>query len=623
MTTPRPPSPGSRLSLALLLAALSPAPAAAEPPGPVLVATYRGIGGQLAAAVGPGREPGSERLYAGYLYNDDTFEVTSIDPATGAYEVLRNPVPGEFGVRSMLLGPDGNVYLGTLPKAHLQRVETRTGRIVDLGRPAPGEEMIWDLALGADGKLYGGTSPSARLVRYDPRAGKLEDLGRMHPTEQYLRYVAASADGWVYAGVGSTRMDIVAYRISSGEHRLILPADRPQPGFAEVWAGADGKAFALAGKQVYRLDGWTAAPIDGKDAAPRSRPLRTKDGRSLALRSGALEAKGPAGSSAALSYAYAGRDQQVFRLGLGPDGRVYGSTMLPARLVRLDEERGRFDDLGELGGGEVYSFLGLGKQLLMAGYAVGAPLLRYAPGEPFAPGASPNPARVHYPGADESWRPLAMVAGPGGKAWIGAIPGYGKTGGPLVAWDAERGQVEERVPVPDQSLSALAVWKERLVGGTAVKGGSGAKATAAAAKVFVWEPAAGKVLFDLEPVPGAPIVDNLAVVGDVLWGIAGSTYFSVDLGTRQVKVRRPLPFLGGTVFGALAAGPDGRLWGLAGGPKGGVFALDPASGEASLVVKMPRPITGGFATRGRYIYFACGAEVYRYHLPEAQGARRK
>lgn len=585
------------------------------------VARYTGQGGQFASAVAPGPTPGTERLYASYLYLDDTFEVLSIDPATGSYQVLKNPTPGEYGVRAMVAGPDGNVYVGTLPHAHLLRLDTRTQRLVDLGRPSSSEEFIWDLAFGTDGRLYGVTSPNAHLVRLDPRSGRLQDLGRLDPHEQMARRVATSADGFVYAGIGTGRMNVAAYRIADGERREILPAAHQGSGLAEVYRAADGQAYAIAGTQHFRLVGWEARPIAASEAPPRVPSNVTRGGRAVSLHRDAVRSHDlGTGVTSAEPFTYPGRDLALFRLALGPDQRLYASTMLPSRLLRLDEAAGRFEEVGELGDGEVYSFLALGGRLLMAAYSCGAPLLAYTPGKAFGAGPPANPARVRYPGDDERWRPLALAPGPDGLAYAGAIPGYGKLGGPLVAWDvaADRIPFAESV-VKDQGISALTAWRDLIVGGTTVKGGSGRSATTSTAKIFVWDPRTRRMVFEVE-VAGASSVDSLAVGADgLVYGLAEHQSLVFDPAGRAAPRRTELPFRGGTVYGALAPGPDGRLWGLGGHPAAGVFSIDPGSGLVKLQARPPAPITGGLAIRGQFLYFLGGSTLYRLALPTRTG----
>src|SRR6185437_6189103 len=101
-----------------------------------LLGRYRGWGGLVASAVAPGREPGSERLYASFLYNDSTIDVIAVDPGTGAAQVFHSPIAGDFGARNMAVGPDGNVFLGTLPHAHFLKLDRHLGKLIDLGQPS-------------------------------------------------------------------------------------------------------------------------------------------------------------------------------------------------------------------------------------------------------------------------------------------------------------------------------------------------------------------------------------------------------------------------------------------------------------------------------------------------------
>ena len=336
----------------------------AQAPGSFeLLAKYKNLGGLVASAVGPGPTPGSQRFYQSYLYIDNTIDVVAIDPATGKVDVFPNPAPTESGARCMAVGPDGNVYLGTLPGAHLLKLDVKAGKLIDLGRPASTESYIWDINFAPDGKLYGATYPQSKLIRYDPKTGKSEDLGRMDPVEQYAHFVAGSDDGFVYIGIGTSKANIAAYRVSTGEHREIVPAEFQVVGQGNVYRGKDGKVYGTVPGHTFRMDGWTAVPIDAKDAAPSG-----KDNR-------AAEAK-PVG--------YEGNWLPLFRIGFAPDGELYGSSILPIDLVKLDRSKHALLDLGRIGGGEVYSFLAHDKRLIMAAYAGDAPLMLFDPAQPFS-----------------------------------------------------------------------------------------------------------------------------------------------------------------------------------------------------------------------------------------------
>ncbi len=606
MTTPR------VLIVVSLLAGL----AAADEGQFARVASYVGQGALVASAVAPGPRPGSERFFASFLYVNDTFEVASIDPDSGDFELLRNPIDGEYGARCMTVGPDGNVYLGTLPGAHFVKLDTKLRRLVDLGRPSRTESFVWDIAFGSDGRLYGVTQPNAKLVRYDPRSGAVEDLGRMDAEEEIGRYVATSADGFVYVGIGTRRMNVVAYAIATGEHRPILPERFRAIGIAGVFRGADGRVYAVAGAQRFRLDREEATPVAATPG--RAYPNRLRDGRTVALEHRSLNIVDPKTREVVSHpFAYRGRGLPIFRLGLGPDGYLYASSILPARLLRIGEQA-EIEDLGELGDGEVYQFLAHRGKLLMGAYACAAPLMAYDPSKPFSASQWQNPTLQHFTGDDPTWRPQAFVNGPDGKAYVGAVAGYGKLGGPLCAWNVEASSVDAHTQIiTDQSVSALAVWRQLIVGGTTIAGGSGTKPTQKSAKVFLWDPQNRKMIFSIEPVANAQSVDNLVVApGGLVYGLAGHQLFVFDIERRAVTLVKDLPFPGASLPNTIGVGPDVRIWGLAAHvDASGVFAIDPRTHDVELVARAPQRITAGFAIKEGALWFASGPSIYRFAFP--------
>ena len=465
-----------RTLAAIGLLSLSFSSAAAQGDGGFrLVGTFIGRGGLFASAVGPGPTQGSERFYLSYLYEDSTLEVIGVDPDTGDVHVFQNPAKGEFAARCMVTGPDGNLYLGTYPHGHFLELVTQTEELVDLGAPCvPEEQFIWSVTFGSDGKLYGGTYPHAKLVRFDPNSGLLEDLGRMDPVEEYAHYLAASDDGYIYVGIGTSKANIAAYRIATGEHREILRQEFQVSGQAGVYRGNDGKVYGSVGANHFRLEGWNATRVTEAEASRPFYQNRLQDGRRVVFHGRALQIIDPATKqSVDRPFSYAGRELKLFRICLGPDGSIYGSTELPAYLVRIKAPGSVFDELGSLGSGEIYSLLFHGDRMLMAGYGTAAPLMAYDPAKPFdLENGDGNPQLLHFRGFNEGWRPKAIIEGPDGKVFVGSDAGYGRLGGMLIAWDQKAGTVTGyQNPVRDQSLVGLAVAGKYIVGGTSVIGG--------------------------------------------------------------------------------------------------------------------------------------------------------
>jgi hypothetical protein len=280
----------------------------------------------------------------------------------------------------------------------------------------------------------------------------------------------------------------------------------------------------------------------------------------------------------------------------------------------VDPKGGDLSQLGRLGGGEFYSFLRRGPTLLAAAYGGDAPLMIYRPDQAFRPGAGEgdNPRHVHFDGEDSGWRPQAMIAGPGGRIYLGAVAGYGKLGGPLAIFDPEARRVTcfPHV-VKDQSVVSLAVAGDRIVGGTTTGGGGGSFPTAKEAVLFLWDPTRKEKVFETVPVPGAAEITGLVTAKGKVFGVAGGQdLFVFDPTARQVIHRARLPF-GGVIYNALAPGPGGRLWGLA---PGGIFSIDPDTYAARLEGVYSERITAGFALEGNSLYFAAGARVVQCDL---------
>jgi hypothetical protein len=591
---------------------------AQKPSGFQHLADYVAVGGNFGELVGPAAEPGKERVYAVYSYLDDTFDLVAVDPEKGSYTTYPNPVHGESGSRCQVFGPDKNLYLGTLPGAHLLKFEVKTSNLLDLGCPAKGEQYIWCLTVGPDAKIYGGTYPDAKLITYDPGSGKMADLGRVDPTEQYLHYVAAGTDGFIYGGVGSSHMGIIAYNLATGARTELLPDQFRINGFCQVFSVKDGSVYATAGSLRFKLLEGKAFPVDPKACPSPEAVNRLQDGRLTAVSGGALtimDPKQPSMAPAVKEFHYRGRPMKLFRMGVGPDQTVYLNSMLPSRLVRFKPSSSSFQDIGEIGDGEVYSFLAHGRDLLMGGYGTMAPLMAYDLSLPYAPGAN-NPRKIRPTGVEETWRPLAAVTGPQGddKVYFGGRPGYGKLGANLVEWNPLTGEVATYPsPIQEQSIASLAIYQGMILGGTNIDGGMGSVATQKIADLFLWDPKGHSRVWGGAPLPDATVYDNLVVgPNGLIYGLAGNTFFVFDFPSKSLKYRHSLPFNGGTIYNSLAMGPDGRLWGLS--SVAGVFAINPSTYVVS-VMQAPAAITGGSAFLGRDLYMICGASLYRYTLP--------
>ena len=581
------------------------------------VGDFRGIGHQLVAVVGPGPTPGSERLYASYVYAPKTFDLVAIDPDTGSTEVFPDPTHEEYGAWGMTDGPDGNIYLGTLPHAHFLKLDRKQGALLDLGRPSSSEQYIWDVVFGSDGRLYGVTSPNCKLVTYDPATRRLDDLGRLDPTESYARSVVASDDGFIYVGIGSNRVNIAAYEIRTGQHREILPENVQGKGFARVYRGPNGEIFGAYGTHKFRLTQWSATELEPGLTAPAAAltTLRDKRDLSLSVKSGALivTAKNPS-THANVDHetAYSGHSLSLARIGFGPDGLLYGSSELPASLIRANANQQSLEEIGSLGSGEVYSFLSYRQRLLIGAYSDLSSLMSYQPALPFqAARESGNPVLVSIENS-AGWRPMDMVAGADGSVYVGIIAGYGQLESPLIEWNPETNSVKQYAGVVhDESIYSLTTWHNLIIGGTSISGGSGSHATQKDAKLFIWDTKTHHKDFETVVVPGAEnITDLITAPNNLVYGVAGNTLFEFDPATKTITRKTALPF-SGVIYNCVSLDGTGKIWGLA---HSGIFTIDPKTFKALLIAKAPVPITGGFAMKDGKVYFTSGSSIYQYTM---------
>ncbi len=333
-------------------------------------------------------------------------------------------------------------------------------------------------------------------------------------------------------------------------------------------------------------------------------------------------------------YTYPVLEGVAFRIGAGPDGRIYGSSILPFHLFVVDVNSKQLKDLGYLGVGEAYALVSLDGKLYIGVYdgMNKTPLMAFDPTQDFAPGASPasNPRLISYDGADPGWRPEAMILGPGKKFYIGSVAGYGSVNGPLTIFDPHTNKVVKFSDVvPGESIVSLTALKDLIVGGTSISGGGGSHTLQHQAKLFFWDSRHDRKTYETVPVPNATgITDLLTLPGKKVMGIgtninldianpartpAGDedVLFIFNIHTRKVEYTAPVNFHG-IIFNSVALGPDGAVWGLA---HDGIFRFDPQTRDLQLKEKTPSPVTADFALFNGDIYYASSATICRYELP--------
>jgi hypothetical protein len=573
------------------------------------------------AYAGPGKTGILDTIYLSFSQYNAPLFLLAVNPDTGQMRQFNGPLSSEMGSWGFTVDHENRIYLGSYYNAHLLRFDPKTEKWEDLGRPAGGKEsFICAVTTAPDGKIWGGTYPSAKLFSYDPKTGVTENFDRMDP-DQFYCYPTAGEDGLIYCAIQFEKMDIVVFDPEKKTRTSLILRESRKPGRVTLVKGKDGRIYS----KLSTSDQWFLIE-EGKrlaEVSPSGVPFVPKalpDGRVFSfIENNILRIENPVTrerKEIPLQYEAAGA--YIFVVGTGPDGKIYGSSMLPLRLFVYDPEKDSLTNLGRasLWPGEVYSLGSLDGKLYLCSYP-GARLSVYDPKRPlrFGEEEDANP-RDLGPMGGELYRPRAMIAGPHGKVFIGGYPDYGLLGGAISIYDPKKN--EKRVYrhiIQNQSIASLAYIEKSdlIVGGGSILGGTGTHAVEKEAKLMLWDPKEEKKIFEIVPVSEAKIILSLAVtVEGLLYGITNNgKVFVFDPEKKEISKIFDLGFKEPREI-SLQLGPDLRLYGLA---KEAIFFIDPRNDQVSLVTKPSVPIHSGMAMLGRKIYFGSDANLYEFEIP--------
>jgi hypothetical protein len=573
------------------------------------------------AYAGPGKTGVLDTIYLSFSQYNAPLFLLAVNPDTGQMRQFNGPLSSEMGSWGFTVDHENRIYLGSYYNAHLLRFDPRTEEWEDLGRPAGGREsFICAVTTAPDGKIWGGTFPSAKLFSYDPKTGVSEDFGRMDP-DQFYCYPTAGEDGLIYCAIQFEKMDIVVFDPEKKTRTSLILGESRKPGRVTLVRGKDGRIYS----KLPTSDQWFLVE-EGKrlvEVPPSSVPLVPKalpDGRVFySIENNILRIENPVTKERKeipLQYEAAGAF--IFVVGTGPNGKIYGSSMLPLQLFVYDPHRQSLANLGKASRatGEVYSMGSLNGKLYLCSYPE-ARLSVYDPGKPtrFGDDEDANP-RDLGPMGEDLYRPRAMIAGPHGKVLIGGYPDYGLLGGAIAVYDPMKN--EKRVYrhiIRNQSIASL-VYIEKLdliAGGSSIRGGTGTHAVEKEAKLMLWDPKEEKKIFEIVPVPEAKTILSLAVtVEGLLYGITDNgKVFVFEPEKKEIRKIFNLGFKEPREI-SLQLGPDLRLYGLA---KEAIFFIDPRNDQVSLVKEPSVPIHSGMAMLGRKIFFGSGANLWEFEIP--------
>jgi hypothetical protein len=311
---------------------------------------------------------------------------------------------------------------------------------------------------------------------------------------------------------------------------------------------------------------------------------------------------------------------QVSRLVLMPDGRLVGATRPYGELFSFDPVTGQHDVLGLPLATNIYSMLVTDGKLYFTGYP-SAPLALYDPARPWtfgsdtplvkAPDAeslASNPRRLFY-----LMKSLGihyghhLVRDRAGRIYVGGHAERNRVGGGLAVYDPKSGALGGigAPTLTNYDVAGLAATSDGgliIYSSLVVTDPEHPEETPASAKLFVYDPGAGRFVKEWTPLPGQKSTGLLAtgapgqVVGVVVLG-GRTTLYAIDVSSGQVVYRRNVV---GSVGGAFRPGPDGQIWTFLGDA---LVRIRPDTGDVTPVGSVSSG-AGDLAFAGTDLYLA-------------------
>jgi hypothetical protein len=479
------------------------------------------------------------------------------------------------------LNQPGNLLLSWSPQ---------TRRLVSHGFPPLSGQRFASAMIGPGGRLYLGTHPGGHLTYFAPETEEWRDCGPLASPP-----LVSDQHVWCHPRAVTERGEIAC-------------------GIARN-PGAEVVAFdpATGGRRVL-------------DRMPEG-PVRVKPRLTAAIYAG--------------TYAVEGQERRfeyqpsvatdIVGLNKGPDGRIYGSTIISMHLFCFDPRTRVLEDLGRVGwgGGEIYDVIACGDKLYLGSYT-GAYWAVYDPARPWNPcpenqGMNPqaNPRNLGMLGEDLN-RPFEYALGPDGRIYIACRANYGFTGGGL-AWFDPRTEEKRIFRDLEQSVQCVAADERYVYGGTSIRGGRGCIDPTTQGKLFVFDPAQQRRIYTCIPVAAAIAVTSLAAspVTKLVYGSTDTGHlFAFSREERQVVKTWQLRSLGTPLMGVpeaygiihLTAGSDGDLYGVT---RTEVFKLDVSTDRLIYLDQPPIPDLYQIVEGAPGVfYLGARGHLLEYHLKD-------
>jgi streptogramin lyase len=561
----------------------------------------------------------------------DNLFVVEVDPQNGASRQFIAQGTESNYPTATLMSRTGILYVGAAYSGRLYRFDPQKDRLEDCGVVNP-EKAVFPCAIDEDkeGRLWIGSYGTADLTSFDPRTGDFQRQGRMDEVDMY-NYPMVNADGMICCRIAMTKPKCVVFDPKTGKKEVVGPVTIKGKDTFEMRKDGKGWVHIISSLENFRIEGFVA--VSEKDApevqaappfhsikavkfvGPEAEPCRK------------IELQTEKGETRILDVNYQTAGTDIFYVHKGPDGLIYGSSVLPLHLFRYNPESVELVDLGKAssGGGEAYSMANLGGKLYISAYT-GAALSVYDPAKPYKFGSALDNNPRDLGRMDEiSYRPRTTLAGPLGRVWVASLPDYGLWGGPLSWYDPKTEEKKAYFKIVGEGSCYTLAYLDELdliAVGTNIQGGTGTLSKVDQAVLFLWDYRAEKKVWEgtmdrkVDAFNALLALPNGKLLGIVTGGDKPEI-FLFDPKSRAFEKRADLP-QGAPLDLSLQLGPDGLVYGFT---KSCLYRLDPETLAVTEIVREENGFDVMGPILGNDVYYARGAKLKAIRLFQEVGKK--
>ena len=504
-----------------------------------------------------------------------------------------------------------------------------------------------------EGHIYMASYPECRLYRYRPNERDIVDYGSMDSEQKYPMHMAVDAYDWVYLGVGTAKKNIIAYNPHSGERLTLLSEELRTIGIGQVIEAGDHRVYALIGEHWARveqgvvierlLDNQLPASLyTGTSFDKFHRQLQGEwkllhhslSNRDLVLKHSETE------QVKVIQLVYKSEGAMLSTLAVGPDSRIYGTSMHPLHFYHYNphrqnqaEEQAPLMNWGphviQHGfGGNIAAYAVQGDLLIGAAYP-GGRLHLYDVTRPIQSDerqvlsngqlSTRNPICVSS--HEEIHRPRCVVALRDQEHVLyGGFPGYGMVGGALCLYHLPSGDewlISNSELIEEQSTVSLVENMDGiLIGGTSIETPGGAEPKAHSAYIYTFDLQKRSVMNRWMIHEGIREY-TLLLVGPNRWihTITSCAKYLVWDPVREVLLQEVDLSAWWKVLKEswVLCEEDQCIYGVMGKA---IFRIPLSSLQPELISTPEGEITAGFAKVNHELYFGISAHLWRYSIKE-------